>query len=121
MSQDRLRHSVDAYVAAWNEHDPGARARLLEIACADDFRLLTAGRAVHGRAGLDALIADFQKRRPGDRARLTSEVEIGTSTFRYVGVVETVDGERPENLDAGEYDEAGRMRLVLTFVGACVP
>ncbi len=121
MNENRVRSSIDAYIAAWNEHDREARARLLERACADDFRLLTPGRCIRGRAGLDALMADFQRRRPGDRARLTSAVEINESTFRFVGVVDRVDGAPLDNLDAGEHDAEGRIVLILTFPGAVLP
>ena len=121
MNEQRVQSSIEAYVAAWNEHDPEARARLLERACADDFRILTPGRCIRGRAALDALIAEFQKRRPRDRARLTSAVEIYESTFRYVGVVESEGGAPLENLDTGEHDAEGRILLVLTFAGAVVP
>lgn len=118
MNDQRVRSSIEAYVAAWNEHDPEARGRLVERACADDFRILTPGRCMRGRAGLDALIAEFQKRRPGDRARLASVVEIHESTFRYVGVVESEGSAPVETLDTGEHDAEGRILLVLTFAGA---
>lgn len=121
MNESRVRSSIEAYVAAWNERDPEARARLIARACANDFRIVTSGRCFRGRDGLDAMIAEFQKRRPGDRARLTSAVEIHASTFRYVGVVESDgvdDGALPENLDTGEHDAEGRLVLVLTFAGA---
>jgi hypothetical protein len=122
MNDPRVRSSIEAYIAAWNEHDPEERARLLERACADDFRILTPGRCFRGRAGLDALIAEFQKRRPGDRACLRSAVEIHESTFRYVGVVESEGGAQlGENLDTGEHDAEGRLVLVLTFAGAAPP
>ncbi len=121
MNNQRVRSSIEAYVAAWNEHDSEARARLVERACAHEFRLLTPGRCIRGRAGLDALIAEFQKRRPDARARLTSAVEIHESTFRYVGVVEGEGGAPPENLDTGEHDAEGRILLVLTFAGAALP
>ncbi len=121
MNDERVRSSIEAYIAAWNEHDAEARARLVERACADDFRLLTSGRCIRGRAGLGALIAEFQKRRPGDRARLTSAVEIHESTFRYVGVVDSEGAAPVETLDTGEHDAEGRILLVLTFAGAAPP
>jgi hypothetical protein len=121
MSDSRVRSSIEAYVAAWNERDPEARALLIERACADDLRILTPGRCIRGRAGLGALIAEFQKRRPGDRACLASAIEINERTFRYVGVVESEGGAPLENLDAGEHDAEGRILLVLTFAGAALP
>jgi hypothetical protein len=118
MNDERVRSSIEAYVAAWNERDPEVRARLIERACADDFRLLTSGRCIRGRAGLAALIAEFQARRPGHRARLASAVEVHESTFRYLGAVESEGSAPLENLDTGEHDAEGRILLVLTFAGA---
>jgi hypothetical protein len=121
MNDERVQGSIEAYIAAWNERDPEARARLLARACADEFRIVTPGRCIRGRAGLDALIADFQTRRPADRARLTSGIEINASSFRYVGVVDRDVGEPLANLDTGEHDAEGRLLLVLTFAGAAPP
>ena len=118
MNEQDVRSSIESYIAAWNERDSEARARLIERACADDFRLLTTGRCIRGREALNAAIADFQKRRPGERARLTSAIEIYASTFRYVGVVEGEGGTPAENLDTGEHDAEGRIVLILTFAGA---
>ena len=121
MNDLHVRSSIDAYIAAWNERDSEARARLIERACADDLRIVTPGRCIRGRAGLHALIAELQKRRPGVRARLTSAVEIFASTFRYVGAVEGEGGALVENLDTGEHDAEGRILLILTFAGAAPP
>jgi hypothetical protein len=117
----RVRQSIAAYVAAWNERDPGARAKLLEQACADDFRILTPGRCIQGRDGLAALIADFQQRRPAARAELASGIEVDAHTFRYLGVVVGEGGPPAENLDTGEHDAEGRLVVVMTFAGAAPP
>ncbi len=118
MSDPRVRANIEAFVAAWNERDPERRSRLIEEACAEDFRMITAGRCVYGRAGLDALVADFQRRRPDDRARFASAVEVHAHTFRYLGAVDRPDGAPALALDTGEHDADGRLRLVLTFAGA---
>lgn len=70
----------------------------------------------------DALIADFQQRRPGERAVLSSAIDIQGNVFRYVGVVEgSATARGGEAFDAGACDEDGRIRLLLTFVGAALP
>lgn len=126
MTGARIRASIEAYVAAWNERDAAQRMRFIEQACADDLILRTAGRRIEGRAQLDALIADFQQRRPGERAVLVSEIDVQGSLFRYVGIVQRGSEARaapdaPENLDTGECDDDGRIRLLLTFAGATTP
>src|SRR5262249_48945912 len=107
------------YIAAWNERDATRRMRLLEQACADDLVLRTSGRRVGGRAELDAMIAAFQRRCPGDRAVLSSPIDVQGNLFRYTGIVEgpTVG----DAFDAGECDDDGRIRVLLTFVGAALP
>jgi hypothetical protein len=119
MIESRIRASIEAYVAAWNEPDAAQRMRLLERACAEDLRMRTPGKRIDGRAELDALIADFQQRRPGERAVLSSDIDVQGSVFRYAGTVEGPRG--GETLDSGECDEDGRICFLLTFVGAALP
>lgn len=122
MIEARIRASIDAYVAAWNEADAAARMRLIEHACAEDFSMRTPGmRRVRGRAELDAMIADYQQRRPGERAVMSSAVDVQGSIFRYTGRVEGATVPRGDALDVGECDEDGRIRLLLTFAGATLP
>lgn len=121
MMEERIRASIQAYVAAWNEPDAAKRMRLLEQSCAEDVHMRTPGRSVDGHGELDALIVSFQERRPGERAVLSGAVDVQGSAFRYVGIVEGPSGVRGENFDAGECDDHGRIRLLLTFVGAGLP
>ncbi|AKV00317.1 hypothetical protein AKJ09_06980 [Labilithrix luteola] len=119
MIEARIRATIEAYVAAWNEQDGPQRMRLIEQACAKDLLMRTPGRRVEGHRELDALMADFQRRRPGERAVLSSAVDVQGSVFRYAGLLESLTGARGgETFDAGECDEDGRIRVLLTFVGA---
>ena len=119
MSAERIRSSILAYAAAWNEPDAEKRAELIGQACSDAVRIVAPGQELRGRAALDAAIVDFQRGRPGDRARLTSAIEVQHHAFRFVGRVDGSSGAPAiEMLDAGECDEDGRIRLILTFVGA---
>jgi hypothetical protein len=122
MNESRIRASIEAYVAAWNELDSARRMQLIERACAEDLLLRTPGKRIDGRVALDALIAAFQKRRPGERAVFSSAIDIQGHVFRYTGIVEgsPVAG-GADNFDAGECDDEGRIRLLLTFVGAALP
>lgn len=122
MTDARIRASIEAYVAAWNEHDATKRMQLIEQACAEDVHLRTPGKPIDGRQALDALMVDFQKRRPGSRAVFSSGIDIQGSVFRYTGVAEDSAGARGgEAFDAGECDEEGRIRFLLSFVGTSVP
>jgi hypothetical protein len=67
-------------------------------------------------------MADFQRRRPGARAVLSSAIDVQGKLFRYTGKIEGGDlAGGGESFDAGECDEDGRIRVLLTFVGAAVP
>jgi hypothetical protein len=118
MIEKSMRASIDAYIAAWNEHDRARRMRLIEQGCAEHLLMRTPGKRIEGRGELDALIADFRRRRPGERAVLSSDVDVQGTPFRFSGVVEGAAGARAgESFDAGECDEDGRIRLLLSFAG----
>lgn len=122
MTDARIRASIEAYVAAWNEHDATKRMHLIDQACAEDVHMRTSGKPIDGRQALDAWMADFQKRRPGSRAVFSSGIDIQGSVFRYTGVAEDSAGARGgETFDAGACDEEGRIRFLLSFVGTSVP
>ncbi len=117
-----IREAVEKYVAAWNERDdPGRRRRLLEECLSDDFRIVT-GRELRGRAALDAEIVAFHARMPGVRARLASNIDARGTVCRFLGVVEDAEGRVVgEAFDVAECGEDGRLRLIITFVGATIP
>lgn len=121
MSDARIRASIETYIAAWNERDAAQRMRLIERACAEDLLMRTPGKRIDGRDALDALIVDFQTRLPGARAVLSSAIDVQGAVFRYAGVVEGVTlPNGGEAFDAGECDDDGRIRILLTFVGAAL-
>lgn len=117
-TETRIRASIAAYIGAWNEQDASQRMRLIEHACTEGLRMQTPGRTIYGRTELAALMADFQRRRPGERAVLSGAIDVQGRLFRYVGVVEGSTIPRGETFDAGECDDDGRIRLLLTFAGA---
>jgi hypothetical protein len=121
MIETRIRSSIEAYIAAWNEPDAARRMHLLEQSCAEGLHLRTPGRRIEGRAELDALIAEYQKRRPNERALLSGPIDVQGSIFRYVGIVDGAPVPRGDVLDVGECDDDGRIRVLFTFVGAGLP
>jgi hypothetical protein len=122
MSEHRMRACIEAYVAAWNEPDGDKRRALIEQACSPELRFVTARARIVGYDGLDALIAEFQRRRPGDRAVLAGPVDIQGHLYRCAGrVASTMGPPLPDAFDAGECDDDGRIRLILTFTGVALP
>lgn len=121
MTEERLRASIEAWVAAWNEHDPAKRRALIERACSAEIRFVTRGSEVVGYEKLAALMGEFHGRQPNARAALSSVVEIQHHAFRFVGKVDGLVPPPPEALDVGECDDDGRICLILSFVGASPP
>jgi hypothetical protein len=107
------------YVAAWQEPDPAARARLIEACFAADGRIVTPGSVIHGRAGLAKAIADLFADPRGLSARLTSAIDAQGPMFRFRSVVADRDGRIVfDGFDAAEVDAAGRITVLLAFGGA---
>lgn len=119
MTEERIRKSVDAYVAAWQETDAAKRSALVREACSEGFVLVTSGRHAKGHAGLEAMIAEFQQRMPGSSITMTSDVDIQGQLVRFTGAVSGPRFPTPiENMDACEVDAEGRISRISTFVGA---
>lgn len=121
MSAEQIRANIEAYVAAWNEGDETKRRGLLERSCAAAVVLRTGGRSVVGCDALGAMIADFQRRCPGQRAAFVGAIDVQGSLFRYAGAVEGSAGPAPTAFDAGACDAEGKIEILLTFVGADRP
>ena len=107
-----------AYVAMWMEPDREVRARLLEESFAVDGRIVARGSTLRGRAEVWKSLEEFFGHPLGLRARLTSAIDAGATTFRFRSVVERGDG-TPflEFLDTGEIDDRGRISTIYTFIG----
>ena len=111
--------AAQTYVAAWQEPDAVARARLLEACFAVEGRIVSPGAVIRGRAALAAATEAFFADPRGLSARLTSAIDAQGPLFRFRSVVEDRDGRIVfDGLDAGEVDGEGRITVLLTFGGA---
>jgi hypothetical protein len=107
------------YVAAWQERDAAARARLVDACFAVDGRIVTPGTVIRGRAGLAKAIGDLFADPRGLSARLTSAIDAQGPMFRFRSVVEDREGRIVfDGFDAAEVDAAGRIAVLLAFGGA---
>jgi hypothetical protein len=109
--------AVATYVRAAEERDPSRRAALLEACFADEGRLVTASRELHGRVAVAELLTRVHVDPKFAGVRLTSAVDARGNIFRYRSVVDFRDGTSAEFFDAGEIDASGRISLLLTFSG----
>lgn len=112
-----IQATIETYLSAWRERDPAARARLVEACWAADGRMVTRGREIRGRVGLLEEMARFVSSPELLDIRLTSVIDAGVASFRFRGVAEFRNGDVFENLDAGEVDANGQIKLILTFSG----
>ena len=117
-----IESTIETYVQAWSERDPVLRASLIEACFAPQGRIVTRGREIVGRAAFADSVAKLHADPEFLRARLTSAIEVGQTSFRFSGVVERRDGSLSvESFDSGEVDGAGRISLLLTFTGPLAP
>jgi hypothetical protein len=107
---------MKTYVRAWMEPDAAVRAQLVEQCFAADGRFVMSTREIRGRAALLALMARVHADPNLLRIRVLG-FDVRDKTFRLLAAGDMRDGTSPETLDAGEVDEDGRIRLVLTFTG----
>jgi hypothetical protein len=107
-----------AYVAAWQEPDPAARARLLEACWSADARVVSRGAGIDGRAALAKAIDDFFADPRGLSARLVTAIDVQGPIFRFHAVVTDRDGRTVfEGEDAALVGADGRITILLTFGG----
>jgi hypothetical protein len=108
-----------SYVAAWQEPDAAARARLIDACFAADGRIVTPATVIRGRAELAKAIGDLLADPRGLSARLTSAIDAQGPMFRFRSVVSDREGRVVfDGFDAAEVDADGRITVLLAFGGA---
>jgi hypothetical protein len=101
---DLVETAVDTYIRASSEHDPVARAAMIEACFAADGRVVTRSREIRGRAALADEIERLLANPQLQRVRVLSVIDAGKTTFRFRSAVEYLDGKVLEFFDAGEVD-----------------
>jgi len=110
------------YVAAWQEPEPAARARMIDECFAAEGRIVSRGTVIRGRAALAASIDDFFTDPRGLSARLVSAIDVQGPIFRFRAVVKDRDGRIVfDGFDAAEVDADGHITVLLTFGGGSAP
>jgi hypothetical protein len=113
----QVETTIDLYIRAGREHDPAARAKLIEACFAADCRLVTRSGVIRGRAGVEAMLARFFADAQNLGFRMTSVVDVAGTMFRYRSVVDRRDGTTLEFFDAGDTDADGKITTLLLFTG----
>ncbi len=109
---------VQAYMAAWNEHDETERRALLDRAWADDGRYTDTMSDAPGREALVALISQFHQRMPGASIIATSGIDEHHGRLRFTWKMTARDGSTGmEGIDVGQVADDGRLQSITGFFG----
>lgn len=110
--------TVDTYLSAWNETDPGRRASLVEQVWAPEGTLTDPPLAAAGRAAISELHGTLQGQFPGHAFRRSSAVDVHHDRFRVGWELVGPDGTVAlAGLDVGELTEDGRLHAITGFFG----
>ena len=111
---DRL---AQRYIAAWNETDPGTRARAVAELYAEDARYTDPLVDAEGREAISATIGAVQQQFPGFVFRLAGPVDAHHDQARFTWTLGPVGGDAPiVGFDVVVTDEHGRIATVLGFL-----
>jgi hypothetical protein len=113
-----LTTTIDTYLTAYGEPDPGLRAGLIERAWSDEAELVDPPLTAAGHAGISDMADALQSQFAGHRFRRTSEVDAHHGFVRFAWELVAPDGGVTlTGTDVGELAEDGRLRRVTGFFG----
>jgi hypothetical protein len=113
-----IETTVDTYLAAYGEPDPGHRASLIEQAWAPDGRLIDPPLIGEGHDGIADMAKAVQEQFEGHRFRRVSGVDSHHDQFRFSWELVAPDGSVAlAGLDVGELSGDGRLRRITGFFG----
>jgi hypothetical protein len=110
--------TIDTYLAAWSETNPGKRAELVEQVWSDNGRLVDPPMAAEGRTGISDMFGVLQGQFPGHRFERASEIDAHHEQFRFAWQLVSPTGDVVlQGMDVGEFDEEGRLKRITGFFG----
>jgi hypothetical protein len=115
MNPAEVETLVRSYVAAWSEPDPAERRRLLDAVWHEHGTYTDPLSQAAGRAGLDALIAEFLQRNPGARFSLAGPIDQHHGHVRFFWTLRLANGREMRGMDYGEITPEGRLLKIVGF------
>jgi hypothetical protein len=114
------KDTVEAYIAAWNEHDEAKRRDILSRCWSDAGTYTDPMSDVTGRDALFTLIDGFHQQMPGAAIALTSGIDEHHGRIRFGW---TVNGSPTEisGIDVGKLAPDGRLEYIVGFWGSPPP
>jgi hypothetical protein len=107
--------TVDRYIAAWNEREPGRRRELVSETFAEDAGYVDAHRSGHGLEEIDAMIETAQDQFPGHRIELIFGPDAHNDRVRFAWQLLGPDGPVGGGTDFATVAPDGRLRSVTGF------
>ncbi len=112
-----MQDTIERYLAAWNETDPGARRALIDELWAEDASYTDPLGQARGRAEIDAMIAAAQAQFPGLKFSLAGAVDAHHQQARFTwGLGQPGSEPVVVGFDVAVTDGAGRLATVLGFL-----
>lgn len=113
-----LEAVLDAYIDAWNEPEPTARARLLAAALDEEAAFSGPTGDFRGREAIAALIEAIRSRMPGAAVVRTGPASTTGGDIRFAWQIRTGGGGvLMEGVDEIERGRDGRLTLVRMVTG----
>lgn len=114
--------SIDRYFAAWNELDPGARARLVADAWSATCRYVDPLVDVEGHAAISSMIGAVHEQYPAITLRRSSSIDAHHDVVRFAWEIVGDDGTVAlDGIDVCLLDDDGRLVDVRGFFGSASP
>jgi hypothetical protein len=114
-----ITHTVDTYLAGWNEADPERRAAIVAGVWSPAGRLIDPPLDATGRDEISAMAATLQSQFPDHHFVRSSRVDEHHDHFRFAWDLVAADGSVTlSGLDVGELAEDGTIARITGFFGA---
>ncbi len=109
--------SLDAMLAAWNEHDLDRIRSHLDVALAPGVVFADPDNFVEGIDVFETMVRKFRTERPDAKCKRTSGFNVHHKRYRYNWLVSVGGVPALSGMDATEIDEAGKVVRVDGFFG----
>ena len=106
---------IDGYIAAWSEHDPAARMKLLEVVWYVDGAYTDPLSFAANRDQLHVIIGNFLKTNRGAKFTLKGSVDTHHQYVRFYWIAHMANGAELPGMDYGEIGADGKLIKIVGF------
>lgn len=106
---------ISNYVAAWSEPEAAARQQLISSVWSEGGTYIDPTSQAAGRAGLDAMIAQFHNNNPGATFTVEGKPDHHHGHFRFFWTLHFANGTSVPGMDYGEITPDGKLARIVGF------